>query len=114
MRGVSKLTSPISIYKDDMPNDTQTSFAIYLVAINIIAFAAFWLDKRWARQGTSRVPERTLLTLALAGGTIGALAGQKALRHKTRKQPFRAWLLAIAGFQVLASIAGIKWFAFGL
>lgn len=97
-----------------MPNAAQTSFAIYLLAINGIAFGAFWLDKLRARQGTWRVPEKTLLTLALVGGSVGALIGQQALRHKTRKQPFRAWLLAITGLQIVASVTCVIWFALGI
>jgi uncharacterized membrane protein YsdA (DUF1294 family) len=73
----------------------------YLLIINLLAFGAFWADKRAAEQGRYRIPERTLLTLAAAGGTSGAIAAQQLLRHKTRKEPFRTILLTIAGAQIL-------------
>jgi len=69
--------------------------ALYLMTINLITFAAFWTDKVRAERGDWRVSERTLLALAVAGGTIGAIAGQQVLRHKTQKQPFASRLRMI-------------------
>jgi uncharacterized membrane protein YsdA (DUF1294 family) len=80
--------------------------AAYLVAINVATYAAFALDKRRAEAGQWRIKERTLLTLALLGGTIGAMTAARRLRHKTYKQPFRTYLRAIAVVQVIA-VGGI-------
>ena len=63
--------------------------------------AVFAWDKHCARNGMWRVPERTLLSMALIGGTIGAVAAQYGLRHKMRKEPFRTQLYLIAGLQVV-------------
>ena len=76
--------------------------ALYLCLINLVTMAAFAWDKHCARNGMWRVPERTLLGMALIGGTIGAVAAQHGLRHKTRKEPFRTQLYLIAGLQVVA------------
>ena len=73
----------------------------YLAAINLTAFAAMGWDKDQARQGAHRIPENTLLTLALLGGAIGTVAAQQAFRHKTRKQPFGGLLLMIVALQAL-------------
>ncbi len=75
--------------------------ALYIVGINLWAFAAFWFDKRAAEGGRYRVPERFLLTLAAAGGTSGAIAAQQLFRHKTRKEPFRSILWLIAALQAV-------------
>ena len=75
--------------------------ALYLLAINLAAFGAFWLDKRAAERGLRRTRESTLLMLAVIGGTSGAIAGQQILRHKTRKEPFRTLLWMIAGAQAI-------------
>ena len=60
----------------------------YLIVINIVTWIAFGLDKWKAKSGKWRIPERTLLLLALAGGSLGALAGMIMFRHKTRKPKF--------------------------
>ncbi len=72
-----------------------------LIALNLLAFAAFGLDKGQALAGTRRMPERALLLLAALGSAPGAYAGRALFRHKTRKQPFSARLHAIAAVQLL-------------
>ena len=79
---------------------------LYLTAVSVLCFAAFAWDKFCAIRGLWRIPERTLLMLALIGGTPGAFAGQRWLRHKTQKQPFGTYLLAIAALQA-AVIAAV-------
>lgn len=81
------------------------ALALYLLAINAAAFAAFAFDKRCAERDLRRVPEKTLLTFAVIGGAFGAIYAQQKLRHKTRKEPFRTHLNLIAvanGFGYLA------------
>jgi uncharacterized membrane protein YsdA (DUF1294 family) len=73
--------------------------------INLIAFAAMGWDKSSAVRGVERIPERTLLTLAAVGGSVGAVAAQQVFRHKTRKQPFANWLLAIVALQAIAAVS---------
>ncbi len=77
----------------------------YVAGITMATMFAFGWDKICAVNGWRRVPENTLLILALAGGTVGAIAGQQIMRHKTRKQPFRTYLYTIAGLQILALAA---------
>ena len=60
----------------------------YLSVINFTTWAAYGLDKGRAKSGQWRIPERTLLLLALIGGSLGALAGMIMFRHKTRKAKF--------------------------
>ena len=60
----------------------------YLAVINFITWIAYGLDKGRAKSGKWRIPERTLLLLALLGGSLGALAGMIMFRHKTRKPKF--------------------------
>jgi uncharacterized membrane protein YsdA (DUF1294 family) len=74
----------------------------YLAAVNLWAFLLFRQDKRAAVARDRRIPERTLLGLAAIGGSLGAVAAQQILRHKTRKQPFRSLL-----YLILAAQAGL-------
>ena len=73
----------------------------YLAAINVIAFILYGLDKLWAKNGRWRVPERSLILIAAAGGSIGAIAAMKVWHHKTKHNKFRLGLPAI----LLAQIA---------
>ena len=77
---------------------------IYIAAISGICFCAFAWDKYCAIHGFRRVPERTLLTIAAMGGTPGAFISQRVLKHKTQKQPFGSYLLAIAAIQLLGLV----------
>lgn len=82
-----------------------SSLILYLAGINLVTFAMFAWDKYSAIKGQWRIPEKTLLALALAGGTPGAIVAQQRLRHKTRKQPFRAQLILIAGLHLVLLVA---------
>jgi uncharacterized membrane protein YsdA (DUF1294 family) len=78
---------------------------LYILGINIVTYLAFWIDKERARAGRYRIAERTLLLLALLGGSPAGLLAQRRLRHKTRKQPFAGLLAGIALLQAVA-VAG--------
>lgn len=84
-----------------------SSWAILVIGafalINGLAYMAFRIDKGRAIEDGWRVPERTLLFLALIGGWLGAKAAQRRFRHKTRKEPFRSHLNTIPVFGCLAS-----------
>ena len=61
---------------------TQTIIYI-LIVINIITFLVYGIDKWKAKQGCWRISEATLLTLAVIGGSIGALLGMKRGQSQT-------------------------------
>ncbi|MBR6616504.1 MAG: DUF1294 domain-containing protein [Oscillospiraceae bacterium] len=68
--------------------------AVYAV-VSIIAFCMYAADKKKAKKGAWRIPEKVLLGLGFLGGAIGALLGMKLLRHKTKHWYF--WAVNIAG-----------------
>ena len=55
-----------------------------LIAVNLLAFALYGIDKWKARHNRWRIPESTLLLFAACGGSVGALLGMYLFRHKTR------------------------------
>ncbi len=69
--------------------------------MSLVCFAAFWRDKRQARQGQWRTPESTLHLLELLGGWPGGLAGQLLLRHKIRKFSYQVVFWSIVGLHGL-------------
>ena len=81
------------------------ALVVYLIVANLAGFLAFAWDKFCAQRGMWRVSEGTLLALALVGGTLGAIAAQQGLRHKSHKEPFRSMLWTIAGAQIILLVA---------
>lgn len=73
--------------------------SIYIILINLIAFVVFGIDKRKARKEQWRVPESTLFILAIIGGSIGALLGMLAFRHKTKHRKFTIGIPLILALQ---------------
>ena len=72
------------------------------MAINVLTFAVYGVDKRKARRGRWRVPEATLLGLAAVGGSVGAWLAMQIFRHKTQKKKFRYGVPILFVLQVAA------------
>ena len=65
---------------------------IYLAIVAILSGISLWMmgiDKRRARLGQRRIPEKRFFLVALFGGWPGAFLGQYFFRHKTVKLRFR-------------------------
>lgn len=80
--------------------------ACWLILINVVTFCAFGLDKWKAKrkekkESVRRIPEKRLLALAALGGSVGALLGMRAFRHKTLHKAFRLGIPAILALQIL-------------
>ena len=73
------------------------------VAMSCATFLVYAWDKSAAQQGRWRTPESTLHLLGFVGGWPGALAAQRLLRHKSRKQEF----LLVFWLTVIVNTAGI-------
>ena len=48
---------------------------VYLLIVNVATIAVYGADKRRAKQGRWRVPEKTLFLLAIVGGSFGPDGG---------------------------------------
>jgi uncharacterized membrane protein YsdA (DUF1294 family) len=73
----------------------------WIALMTLVTFVAYARDKRAARTGGRRTPERTLFALNLAGGFIGGWLGMSLLRHKTLHRSFK----------VVQSAATLLWVA---
>ena len=82
-----------------------TVLLVWLAVIYLLTFIVYGADKRRARKGKWRVPEKTLFLLPLLGGSIGALLGMRVFHHKTKHWYFVWGIPAI----LLAQIALAVW-----
>lgn len=73
---------------------------LYLLIINAIAFLLMLADKYKARKNLWRIPETTLMTSAVLGGSIGALLGMYLVRHKTKHPKFTVGISLILAAQL--------------
>lgn len=76
----------------------------YLFIINAAGFGLMLADKYRARKNLWRIPERTLMTVATLGGSIGSLAGMYLVRHKTRHPKFTIGIPVILALQIVAAV----------
>ena len=72
----------------------------YLVLINVITFIVYGIDKLKAQKRKWRIPESTLLLLAIIGGSIGAWYGVKVWHHKTLHKKFTYGIPLILMIQI--------------
>lgn len=61
---------------------------LWLVGTNLLAIVLTVSDKVRAKKGKWRVPEDTLLFVALLGGAVGEYITMRLIRHKTRHKKF--------------------------
>ena len=79
----------------------QYLILIYLVIINVVTFFLYGVDKYKAKRAKWRIPEATLLGLAIIGGSVGAWLGMKVWHHKTMHKKFKYGIPAMIIIQLL-------------
>ena len=77
---------------------------VYLILINAAGFVLMLADKHKARKKLWRIPEATLLTAAVLGGSLGTLLGMYAFRHKTRHLKFSIGVPVILVLHIVITI----------
>ena len=70
-------------------NTILSLLAYYILAINVVAFFVYGIDKYKAKHDKWRISEATLLMLAVIGGSVGAWGGIKVWHHKTMHKKFK-------------------------
>ena len=81
-------------------NTLRSCLAYYLLGINAVTFIVYGIDKYKAKKAKWRIPEATLLLLAVLGGSIGAWMGMKVWHHKTMHKKFKYGIPAILLIQI--------------
>ena len=75
-----------------------------LVGMNLITFIVYGIDKRKAKKRLWRIPEATLIGLALMGGSVGAFLGMRLFHHKTKHIKFYVGVPAIFIIEIVITI----------
>ena len=73
----------------------------YLLLINAAGLIIMLVDKRKAIKNRWRIPEKTMFTLAILGGSLGIYAGMQLFRHKTKHAKFIFGIPLILSVQIL-------------
>ena len=81
-------------------NTLHSCLAYYLLGINAVTFIVYGIDKYKAKKAKWRIPEATLLLLAVLGGSIGTWMGMKVWHHKTMHKKFKYGIPAILLIQI--------------
>jgi len=81
------------------------AMAVLCIA-NLISFGLMLHDKRCAKKGRWRVPEKTLFLAAACFGALGGVLGMQLLRHKTQHWYFQLFFPLMLGIQLAALIFG--------
>ena len=67
----------------------ETLFIIYLVYLALLSVVTFFMygaDKRKAKKGKWRTPEKVLLLSSFFGGAYGGFLAMQIFRHKTKAE----------------------------
>lgn len=71
---------------------------------NFAVYLTYYSDKRRSIKRQWRIPEATLITMAFAGGGVGALCGMYLIRHKTKHLKFQLLVPLALVLQIAALV----------
>lgn len=77
---------------------------VYLLLVNAAGCCFMLADKTKAKKNKWRIPEATLMWIAILGGSAGVICGMRLFRHKTLHPKFSIGVPLILAVQVIAAI----------
>ena len=77
---------------------------VYLFLVNALGFILMLVDKWKAKKNKWRIPEKTLMIVAVIGGSIGSLLGMYTFRHKTQHPKFTIGIPFILALQIVLAV----------
>ena len=78
-----------------MEKTIALAYLAFLFVMSLIAVILYASDKKKAKRGAWRIPEKVLLGFGFFGGAIGGLFAMNTFRHKTKHWYF--WVVNILG-----------------
>ncbi|MBE6772621.1 MAG: DUF1294 domain-containing protein [Clostridia bacterium] len=85
-----------------MKQELLYPLAVWFVLISLITAAVTAADKVRAKKGAFRISEKTLILLALSGGSLAEYLTMRLIRHKTLHKKFTVGLPLIMIAQLIA------------
>ena len=70
-------------------------YCVFIGLLSIVTFGLYVSDKKKAKKGEWRIPEKTLLLCSFLGGALGGMIAMQLVRHKTKHWYF--WAVSLAG-----------------
>ncbi|MBM7578899.1 DUF1294 domain-containing protein [Jeotgalibacillus terrae] len=67
----------------------DTLFILFYLIMTAAGFISMRNDKKRAQKNEYRIAEKTLWTIAIAGGSMGSWVAMSVYRHKTKHTSFR-------------------------
>ena len=77
---------------------------IYLFLVNALGLVFMLSDKVKAKKNKWRIPEATLMGLAIVGGSLGVMIGMRLFHHKTLHPKFAIGVPLILTMQIVLGI----------
>ena len=77
------------------------------LAMNGFTFCLYGVDKRRAKRGAWRIPEKTLLLCTWLLGGVGVLIGMRVFHHKTKHRVFTISAPIAAAISIVAALCGL-------
>lgn len=87
-----------------MPDSIIIFLVAYFLVMNIIGYAIMGVDKAKAKKHAWRIPEATLFSVAILGGSIGCILGMFHFRHKTKHWYFLVGMPLIFFIQLAIAV----------
>ena len=91
-------------------NPTVLIIAAVLAVLNLVSFGLMAYDKRCAKTGKWRVPEKTLFLAAACFGGLGGVLGMTLCRHKTQHWYFKVFFPVLLAVQIVLLVIGCNMF----
>ncbi len=84
------------------------SIALCILGVNLLSFLIYGLDKLLAIRRRRRIPEASLLTLAVLAGSVGAMLGMLIFHHKTDARAHPAFVWGVPALFLAQLIVGLQ------
>ena len=88
--------------------NTIAMLAAALAVLNLFSFGLMAYDKRCAKAGKWRVPEKALFLSAACFGALGGVLGMQLCRHKTKHWYFQVFFPLMLAAQIALLVWGFE------